>query len=216
MNILRIPFIKTLLKNRLPQFVIGVIALAGFLLAILTGFLGTPVGSRNFSIVFVWIAWWAILMLVAVPLLGRGWWSICPNPLPGEWLQRGAMLGTRGQTKGLGRRWSNRFRNIWLQNGSFLLVALFSTVILTQPRITAIVLAAFLFIALGASPIYERRDRYRRLRITYRKNLLYRQCGWLWLPLGCFPARHGQKHLLWHLHGMSAHLPARQYCYQHP
>jgi hypothetical protein len=57
----------------------------------------------------------------------------------------------------LGRRWPNRFRNIWLQNGSFLLVALFSTVILTQPKVTAIVLAAFLFVAVGASLIFERR-----------------------------------------------------------
>ncbi len=165
MNLLRIPIIKALLKNRWPQFIIMVIALAGFSLAILSGFIGTPVGSRNFGIVFVWIAWWAILMLVAVPFLGRGWCGICPIPAPGEWLQRGAMLGPRGQAKGaalsqpkgLGRRWPKRFRNIWLQNGSFLLVALFSTVILTQPRITAIVLAAFLFVAIGASLIFERR-----------------------------------------------------------
>ena len=131
-------------------------ALAGFLLAILSGLFGTPVGSRNFGIVFVWIAWWAILMLVAVPFLGRGWCSICPIPTPGEWLQRGAMLKPRGQA-GLGKRWPKRLRNIWLQNGSFLLVALFSTVILTQPRVTAIVLAAFLFVATGTSLIFERR-----------------------------------------------------------
>jgi len=165
MNILRYPLIKTALKNRWPQFTIMLIALAGFLLAILSGLFGTPVGSRNFGIVFVWIAWWAILMLVAVPFLGRGWCSICPIPAPGEWLQRGAMLGPQGQTKsaapslsrGLGRRWPNLLRNIWLQNGSFLLVALFSTVILTQPKVTAIVLAAFLFVAVGASLIFERR-----------------------------------------------------------
>ncbi|MBN1454130.1 MAG: 4Fe-4S binding protein [Anaerolineales bacterium] len=157
MNLLRYPFIKTLLVNRWPQFIIMVIALAGFLLAILSGLFGTPVGSRNFGIVFVWIAWWAILMLVAVPFLGRGWCSICPIPAPGEWLQRGAMLGPREQIRGLGRRWPNRFRNIWLQNGTFLLVALFSTVILTQPKITAIVLAAFLFVAVGASLVFERR-----------------------------------------------------------
>jgi ferredoxin len=156
-NILHYPLIKTLLKNRWPQFGIMVIALAGFLLAILSGLFGTPVGSRNFGIVFVWIAWWAILMLVAVPFLGRGWCSICPIPAPGEWLQRGAMLDPRGQAKGLERRWPNRFRNIWLQNGTFLLVALFSTVILTQPRVTAIVLAAFLFVAVGASLVFERR-----------------------------------------------------------
>jgi len=157
MNILRFPFIKTLFVNRWPQFVVMVIALAGFLLAILSGFFGTPVGSRNFGIVFVWIAWWAILMLVAVPFLGRGWCSICPIPAPGEWLQRGAVLGPRGQANGLERRWPKRFRNIWLQNGTFLLVALFSTVILTQPRVTAIVLAAFLFVAIGTSLVFERR-----------------------------------------------------------
>jgi ferredoxin len=157
MNILRYPLIKSLLKNRWPQFTIMVVALAGFLLAITSGLFGTPVGSRNFGIVFVWIAWWALLMLVTVPFLGRGWCSICPIPAPGEWIQRGAMLAPLGQAKGLGRRWPNRFRNIWLQNGSFLLVALFSTVILTQPKVTAIVLAAFLFVAVGASLIFERR-----------------------------------------------------------
>jgi len=157
MNLLRYPLIKATLKNRWPQLTIMLIALAGFLLAILSGFFGTPVGSRNFGIVFVWIAWWAILMLVAVPFLGRGWCSICPIPAPGEWLQRGAMLGPRGKAKGYGKRWPNRLRNIWLQNGTFLLVALFSTVILTQPKVTAIVLAAFLFVAVGASMVFERR-----------------------------------------------------------
>ena len=158
MNILRFPFIKTLLVNRWPQFIVMVIALAGFLLAILSGLFGTPVGSRIFGIVFVWIAWWAILMLVAVPLLGRGWCSICPIPAPGEWIQRGAMLAPRKQAMDWGKkRWPNRLRNIWLQNGTFLLVALFSTVILTQPRVTAIVLAAFLFVAIGASLVFERR-----------------------------------------------------------
>ncbi len=172
MNILRYSLIKTLLKNRWPQFTIMLIALAGFLLAILSGLFGTPVGSRNFGIVFVWIAWWAILMLVAVPFLGRGWCSICPIPAPGEWLQRGRLLGPETESEvsrlrrrrvssdsrfPLNRRWPKRFRNIWLQNGSFLLVALFSTVILTQPRVTAIVLTAFLFVAVGVSLVFERR-----------------------------------------------------------
>ena len=157
-DLTRLPFFKTLLRSRWPQFLLSVIALLGFLLAILSGLVGSPVGSRNFGIIFVWIAWWAILMLVAVPFFGRGWCSICPIPLPGEWLQRGALLkpGEKGGL-GLGRRWPNRWRNIWLQNGSFALVALFSAVILTQPRATGIVLAAFLFVAVGTSLIFERR-----------------------------------------------------------
>jgi hypothetical protein len=158
MNILRFPLIKNLLINRWLQFVVMVIALAGFLLAILSGLFGTPVGSHNFGIVLVWIAWWAILMLVAVPFLGRGWCSICPIPAPGEWLRSGTLLGPREQaTKWGKKRWPNRFRNIWLQNGTFLLVALFSTVILTQPKVTAVVLAAFLILAFGTSLIFERR-----------------------------------------------------------
>ena len=153
------PWIKGLLRSRWPQLILTAIALAGFVLAILTGLFGTPVGSRNFGILFVWIAWWAILMLITVPFFGRGWCSICPIPGPGEWLQRGALLSPAGKPGlGLGKRWPRRLRNIWLQNGSFLLVALFSSVVLTQPRLTGIVLAAFLFIALGASLVFERRS----------------------------------------------------------
>ena len=156
-DLTRLPLVKPLLRNRWPQFVLRAIALGGFILAIVAGLIGTPVGNHNFAIVLVWIAWWAALMLIAVPLFGRGWCSICPIPMPGEWLQNGAVLGVGQRKLGLGRRWPNRLRNIWLQNGAFALVALFSTVVLTHPDVTAIVLAAFLFVAIGASLIFERR-----------------------------------------------------------
>ena len=86
-------FIKSALKNRYPQLAVFIVMLAGYLFAILAGIIGTPVGSHNFSIIFVWIAWWAILILVAVPFFGRGWCAVCPIPLPGEWIQRGRVLG---------------------------------------------------------------------------------------------------------------------------
>ena len=156
----RLPLVKPLLRSRWPQLIATAIALGGFLLAILSGLFGTQVGSRNFGIVFVWIAWWALLMLLAVPLVGRGWCSICPIPVPGEWLQRGAVLGPNAAKpagNGLARRWPKKLRNIWLQNAAFALVALFSTVVLTQPRATALVLGGFLLAAIGTSLVYERR-----------------------------------------------------------
>jgi polyferredoxin len=156
-DLLRWPVLKALLRNRRPQLIVRAIALAGFLIAIIAGLIGTPVGSHNFGIVFVWIAWWALLMLIAVPVLGRGWCSICPIPMPGEWLQNGAILGPQKKGHGLNRKWPRRFRNIWLQNIAFTLVALFSAVVLTQPSVTAIVLLAFLFVAIGTSLIFERR-----------------------------------------------------------
>jgi polyferredoxin len=154
----RIPFIKNALKSRYPQLAIFIVMLVGYVFAIFAGIIGTPVGSHNFSIVFVWIAWWAILILVAVPFFGRGWCAVCPIPLPGEWLQRGAVLTPPDKRpKWLNLRVPKMFRNIWLQNISFLLLALFSSVLLTTPNITGIVLAAMLFAAIGLSTVFERR-----------------------------------------------------------
>jgi polyferredoxin len=154
----RIHFIKNALKSRYPQLAVFIVMLVGYIFAILAGLIGTPVGSHNFSIVFVWIAWWAVLILVAVPFFGRGWCAVCPIPLPGEWLQRGAVLSPpEKRPKWLNLRVPKMFRNIWLQNISFLLLALFSSVLLTTPNITGIVLAAMLFAAIGLSTVFERR-----------------------------------------------------------
>lgn len=163
-DLLKSPLLRRLLISRWPQFLVRALALAGFLLAIAAGLAGTPVGNHNFAIVFVWIAWWALLILIAVPLAGRAWCSICPIPMPGEWLQQGAILAPGEKTRGLqlGRRlrrgrWPRRLNNIWLQNVGFLLLALFSAVVLTNPRVTALVLAAFLLLATATALAYERR-----------------------------------------------------------
>ncbi len=157
LDLTELPLVKPVLRNRWPQFVVRLIALAGFVFAIVAGLAGTPVGSRNFGIVFVWIAWWALLMLIAVPLLGRGWCNVCPIPLPGEWIQNGAILGPKGRGFTLGKRWPRRLRGIWIQNAAFVLVALFSSVVLTQPGVTAWVLLGFLLVAILTSVIFERR-----------------------------------------------------------
>lgn len=155
----RNPFLKKTLTNRYPQLAVFVVMLAGYIFAILAGFIGTPVGSHNFGIVFVWIAWWAVLILVAVPFFGRGWCAVCPIPLPGEWMQRGAILTPPSKRpKWLNLRIPKMFRNIWLQNISFLLLALFSSVLLTTPKVTGIVLAGMLFAAIGLSAVFERRS----------------------------------------------------------
>lgn len=151
-------FIKSILVNRYPQLAVFIVMLVGYIFAILAGLIGTSVGSHNFSIVFVWIAWWAILILIAVPFFGRGWCAVCPIPLPGEWLQRGAVLAPPDKKpRWLNLRWPRALRNMWLQNISFLVLALFSSVLLTTPNITGIVLAVMLFGAIGLSTIFERR-----------------------------------------------------------
>src|SRR5512145_3529261 len=86
----RWPFVRNLLRQRALNWIVMTVAFFGFLLAIAAGILGTPTGSANFGIVFVWIVWWGLLMVVLLPLGGRFWCLICPVPAPGEWLQRGA------------------------------------------------------------------------------------------------------------------------------
>ncbi len=129
-----------------------------FTLAILAGLFGTPAGSRNFGIVFVWIVWWALLIIVLVPFFGRAWCTICPIPAPGEWLQRrGIVRRTSGKLRTLHRRWPRRLKNMWLQNFGFLLVASFSAMILTRPQLSAWVLLGFLLAAVGLSVVYDNR-----------------------------------------------------------
>ncbi len=150
--------LKSLLKGRTWQLVIMALLLAALVFAIVAGLFGTPVGSANFSIVFVWIAWWAILILVTVPFAGRAWCAVCPIPLPGEWLQRGAILGPPGgKPDQKRRRWPRPLRGIWLQSAGFLLLALFSSILLTSPSLTAIALVAMVFTAVGLGLLFERR-----------------------------------------------------------
>jgi polyferredoxin len=159
-NLLQQSWIRILATSHWPLLILRASTLGGFVFAILVGIYGTPVGNRNFAIIAVWIAWWAALMLVIVPFLGRGWCAVCPIPMPGEWLQNGAVLGpiqNKKKRKSF-RRFPKLFRNIWLQNGAFTLLALFSTVILTRPSVTAWVLLGMILSAVGLSLIFERRS----------------------------------------------------------
>jgi polyferredoxin len=156
-DLLRVPWLARLARSRWPQLLLTVALLGGFVLAIVAGLAGTPVGNRNFGIVGVWIAWWAALILILVPLLGRGWCGVCPLGAVGDWLQRGAVLAPGPRGFGLGRRWPARLRGLWLQNAGFVLLAVSSAAILTRPRVTGVVLLVLLAAALLVSWVFERR-----------------------------------------------------------
>jgi hypothetical protein len=154
----RFPALKRLLLSRLFQPVLQWITLAGLTLAITAGLAGTSAGNRNFGIVFVWIVWWAALMLVLVPLFGRAWCAACPIPAPGEWLQRrGIISRIPGRLRTLRYRWPRWLKNIWLQNAGFVLMALFSAMILTRPDITAWLLLGLTGIGMALSLLFDRR-----------------------------------------------------------
>jgi hypothetical protein len=153
-----IPVVNRLLRWRPLQFLLVTTCMAFFVLAILTALVGTAAGNRNFSIIFVWIVWWALVIMLFVPVLGRGWCAICPIPAPGEWLQRQSFVHPRRRKLwSLGKRWPRRLKNIWIQNFAFLSVALLSAIILTRPIATGAVLLSFILLALVLSLVFERR-----------------------------------------------------------
>ncbi|NMB87582.1 MAG: 4Fe-4S binding protein [Chloroflexi bacterium] len=156
-DLLRVPLAGVGLRSRWPQFLLRAITLAGFVFTILAGLFGPAVGSHNFAIIFVWIAWWSALKLVFIPLGGRAWCSVCPLPMPAEWLRRGGILSVRRPGPGAGRRWPRRLRGRWLQAAGFLGLGLASAVTLTSPRLTGWVLLAVLLLALVVGLFFERR-----------------------------------------------------------
>jgi NAD-dependent dihydropyrimidine dehydrogenase PreA subunit len=155
-NIYRLPWLRPLLESRWPQLLVRALALAGLVFTIAAGLFGSAVGSHNFAIIFVWIAWWSAFKLVSLPFGGRSWCSICPIPLPGDWLQQGGILTKRGGL-GLNLRWPRRLKGSWLQSGAFLLIGLFSALTLTAPRITSWVLLALFGLAISLSLVFEQR-----------------------------------------------------------
>lgn len=155
----RFGWVKSLLKQRWFQYALILPNLFFFTIIMLAAFFGTPVGNANFAIIFVWIVWWAALKLFLIPIGGRLWCAMCPLPAPGEWIDHRSVI-RKGLEKPLSlarKLWPRRFRNIWLQNASFLGVALFSAIILTRPLATGVVLLGFIIAAFITSWIYGRR-----------------------------------------------------------
>ena len=156
-DLARLPWLRPLIYSRWPLFIARSVTLAGFVFTILVGLFGSPVGSHNFAIIFVWIAWWTALKLFFIPLGGRSWCSVCPLPMPGEWLGQGGLVSKTRKRLGLRLRWPRRLRGYWLQVGLFLVIGLFSAVTLTDPRVTAWILLSLILLAILLSLVYERR-----------------------------------------------------------
>ncbi len=157
LNLYRISWVHAWLESPWPQFLIRLITVIGMLFIFVTALLGTSVGSHNFAIIMVWIAWWTGLKLGFIPFGGRSWCSVCPIPLAGDWLQQGGILKGDGRKHGLNIRWPTSLRGFWLQSAGFLLIGLFSAVTLTDPRVTGWVLLALFVLAAVMSLVFDRR-----------------------------------------------------------
>ena len=162
----KIPLLKTIAKHRWLQFVIVFPTLIFFYIFLLAGVFGTASGMHNIMVVFVWILWWIMLIGFMVPFASRIWCLICPFPIIGEWLQRGAFIkvrtgnnvpGLKNKYFGCSKPWPKKARHIWLQNFGFLCLAIFSPFLVTRPFVSVIVLGGLFIIATILGLIYKQR-----------------------------------------------------------
>ena len=159
-DLLQIKPVKSLMKKRWYQPLLMGINLVAFALVIFTALFGTSVGNSNFSIIFVWIVWWSLLIMFLVPIMGRYWCTICPIPALGEWFQRGKPVSkTAGKEKLNGRqkKWPKKLSNMWPATIGFLLVATFSGLLTTKPKATAYMLIGLIAVSLVTSMFFKKR-----------------------------------------------------------
>ncbi len=146
-----------LLTRRPFQFALIAPNLLAFTLIVLAGLVGTTTGAMNFSTIFVWLAWWGVLVLVLIPLGGRVWCAMCPIPAPGEWLARRALVERGKRSWSLGWAWPKSLQNLWPAFGALLLLVLFGLIVTTRPLVTALLLLGLALVALGTHLVFERR-----------------------------------------------------------
>lgn len=162
-----VPGLKWLVHRRWLQYAVLLPMLAFFLVFLIAGFFGSPIGNRNIIITFVWILWWFLLITFMLPFGSRVWCFMCPFPFFGEWFQRRKLLGPPPcapdsvyhphRMKGLNKRWPKALSNIWLQNFLFLALCTFSAVLVTRPVVSAFALGGLAVVATIMHLIYKKR-----------------------------------------------------------
>jgi hypothetical protein len=162
----RLPWLGKLLAWRPLQFAATMPLLAGFTVIVLAGLVGTKVGGRNIAVMMTWAVWMSFLAVVLVPFGTRLWCFVCPLPIVGEFVQRGAVSEVRPATKNgrwgnkfftLGWRWPKALRGPWLRLLFFVALGSLSASLAGQPRWTAYLLLSLAAMSLLMAVVWEHR-----------------------------------------------------------
>ena len=151
--------VRALLKSRWFPLLPIIFNLFVFVIILMAGFLGgLSSGNYNFGVMIVWILWWVLLMMFMVPLIGRFWCMMCPFPLIGDWIQRGKLLTVgRAKSWGMGKRWPNKWRNLWPLVILFWVSTWFSGFFTVKPFATFLLLGVIILLAVIIALFYEKR-----------------------------------------------------------
>ncbi len=133
------PLLKRFLQWRGFHYTVIVPNLLFFLIVIIAGLVGNPVGNKNFAIAVVWILWFAAVEFMIL-FTARTWCTICPLPALGEWLARRRLYGVHSVRKwfSLNLKWPKSISNMWVGALFFLSMSLLIPWLVTRPVVTSI------------------------------------------------------------------------------
>lgn len=157
-DLLRIGWIKSLLRWRGFQFAIQVPNVIIYLLVIVTGLFGTQDSTTNFATVITWIIWWSAIVFTFL-FAGRLWCLMCPFAAVAEWLQRFTLWTVKRDTFGLNWKWPLKLRNLYLATLMFLILtwADHQFGLVKVPMYTAYFVLIILVAAIVVNLLFEKR-----------------------------------------------------------
>jgi polyferredoxin len=158
-----LPPLRWLIGASWFPFVPALVMAAILVVIVVAGIFGTQMAGRNFATMAVWALWLPLIVLLLVPLGGRAWCTICPLPLPGEWLQRRTLVGppsrpSRRIQRGFAvLRWPRALANAWPRLLIYLLMVSLATAFATSPRTTAWMLVILILVATATAAFHQPR-----------------------------------------------------------
>jgi plastocyanin len=152
------PLLKKVLQWRGVHFFLILPNLLIFVIVLMTGFFGNPLGALNFSIAVVWILWFAAVEFMIL-FASRIWCCVCPMPAFGEWLARRRLCTVHEPRKwfSLRRRWPKSLNNIWVASLGFLSISLFVPWLVTRPFISGLLFIILIALAFVLHLIFAER-----------------------------------------------------------
>jgi polyferredoxin len=151
-------FIRFINRSPYPLLAAKIVAVATFVMVVVTGLFGTPYPERNLATALVWTLWWP-LVVVAVFFFGTAWCAICPWNTLSNWMVRLRLWRRADPHPGLNRKVPRYLQNVWLALLMFVGLTWLETGIgaTSRPFITALMALAMLTLSIVFLLLFERK-----------------------------------------------------------
>ena len=157
-NLFRFKIIKRVFMARPFQFLLQLPLVLGFILVIVTGFLGNQNPGRNFATVATWTIWWAGIIFLIL-FLGASWCLICPWSAISDWIER-VSFWKRKDGMSLKYKWPHALKSRHTMTAFFVVVTWLELGIFItySPRITAFFAFLMILLILITAMIFRKKS----------------------------------------------------------